>query len=276
MNSNIQTLTKKQLLALERPRGTTHFRASGGELKKPLVANVSELDTLDGVACAVEFGKATVTKGVIGAFTPLGTGNGIAAPAPAKPAKPAKPAPAPKAPAKPVKGKVAKPTAKPAAPAKAPKKPAAKRTVAEQPELPAMPSAAPVPPPVPAARRKPIGRTVAGATFSGISNTEMNRVAAIVVEAGQVDTATAPALSADAGVLAGVSADAVKNRLRHSIIPNPVAYAWDFFDKNRGMRRKDIIATLVTHGLAFYTARSQYQMWRAAGKADEAAKAAKK
>lgn len=223
--NNVQTLTKQQLLALNRPRGTTHFRASGGELKKPFVANVTELDTLDGVACALEFGKAAVTKGVIGEFKPLAT---TAAPAPAKPAK----------------GKVAKP----AAPAKAPKKPAAKRAVTEQPELPAMPSAAPVPPPVPAARRKPTGRAFP-ATFRGISRVELTRLEVAVLDAGVAD----------------VTKDA-REALRKSSAANPVEVVWNLCDKHKDKRRKDVIELCVRAGVAFYTARTQYQLWKAAGR----------
>jgi hypothetical protein len=265
-------LTKKQLLALERPRKATHFHASGGELKKPVVAPVADLDTMAGVTCVILFGTVK-GKGPTAAFNPADMPAPKAA-APvattkpakaAKPAKPAKPAPAPK-PAK------TKPTPPPprSKPAKKPKaaKPAQLELVENdmlEVELQPKQQAGNLPPPPPPpARKKPVGRTIHGATFSGISATEMQRVAAIVVEAGQLPTSC----KATGKSLADVPEEAVKERLRHSIIPNPVSYAWEFFDNNRGMRRKDIIATLVSHGLAFYTARSQYQMWRTAGKAD--------
>lgn len=62
--------------------------------------------------------------------------------------------------------------------------------------------------------------------------------------------------------------------LRKSTKKNPVQVSWDMFDnlrakaieKGNTLRRKDAIAYAVKHGIAFYTARTQYQSWKTANK----------
>ena len=51
--------------------------------------------------------------------------------------------------------------------------------------------------------------------------------------------------------------------LRKSTIESPCFIVWDTADKmsKQGARRKDVIAACVEKGVAFYTARTQYQLW---------------
>ena len=58
--------------------------------------------------------------------------------------------------------------------------------------------------------------------------------------------------------------------LRTSTIESPCFTVWDTADKMTGARRKDVIAACVAKGIAFYTARTQYQLWLTAKKNDEA------
>lgn len=55
--------------------------------------------------------------------------------------------------------------------------------------------------------------------------------------------------------------------LRKSTIESPCFIVWDMADKMKGARRKDVIAACVEKGVAFYTARTQYQLWLTASKA---------
>lgn len=52
-----------------------------------------------------------------------------------------------------------------------------------------------------------------------------------------------------------------EDRLRVSTVDNPVAVMWDLCQKMKNARRKDVIAEAQKHGVAFYTARTQYQLW---------------
>lgn len=62
--------------------------------------------------------------------------------------------------------------------------------------------------------------------------------------------------------------------VRKSVVKHPVEQAWDLFDTLRAdadksgqkLRRKDAIAAAVKGGIAFYTARTQYQSWKTANK----------
>lgn len=62
--------------------------------------------------------------------------------------------------------------------------------------------------------------------------------------------------------------------LRKSSVKHPVQATWDMFDnlrqaaldKGETLRRKDAIAHAVSAGIAFYTARTQYQSWKTANK----------
>lgn len=46
-----------------------------------------------------------------------------------------------------------------------------------------------------------------------------------------------------------------------SKIENPVFEMWTLCDKMQNSRRKDVIAAAVAKGIAFGTARTQYQLW---------------
>lgn len=56
----------------------------------------------------------------------------------------------------------------------------------------------------------------------------------------------------------------------HSEIPRPTKTVWHIADQmhaeNPNVRRKDVIAECVRRGIAYYTARTQYQQWLAAKK----------
>jgi hypothetical protein len=51
--------------------------------------------------------------------------------------------------------------------------------------------------------------------------------------------------------------------LRESTIESPCQVVWEIAEEmfNDGHKRKDIIAACVAKGIAFYTARTQYQKW---------------
>lgn len=53
---------------------------------------------------------------------------------------------------------------------------------------------------------------------------------------------------------------------RKSDIENPCEYVWTVCENMvpNGARRKDVIAYCVENGVAFYTARTQYQLWKKA------------
>ena len=50
-----------------------------------------------------------------------------------------------------------------------------------------------------------------------------------------------------------------KSLPRESVIDNPVKMVWDIADRMWGQRRKDIIEECVKQGIAYNTARTQYQ-----------------
>lgn len=57
-----------------------------------------------------------------------------------------------------------------------------------------------------------------------------------------------------------------EERLHVSTVENPVAVVWDLCQKMKNSRRKDVIAEAQKHGVAFYTARTQYQLWLTASR----------
>ena len=57
--------------------------------------------------------------------------------------------------------------------------------------------------------------------------------------------------------------------LRVSEIPTPCSVVWDIASSMEGAKRKDVIAECTKQGIAFYTARTQYQLWKQAGKVSE-------
>lgn len=58
-----------------------------------------------------------------------------------------------------------------------------------------------------------------------------------------------------------------KEILRKSKIKKPCYRVWDIADEMTDARRKDVIAACVAEGIAFYTARTQYQLWKQANAA---------
>jgi cation transport regulator ChaB len=75
------------------------------------------------------------------------------------------------------------------------------------------------------------------------------------------------------------SAEEVEKALapRHkSQVEGAVKAAWDFFSAHPDLRRKDAVAGVVAIGVAFYTARTQYQKWFAARRAGDGVSAAQR
>jgi hypothetical protein len=58
--------------------------------------------------------------------------------------------------------------------------------------------------------------------------------------------------------------------LRKSTLANPVQVVWETCEAMRDQRRKDVVEACIKKGVAFYTARTQYQLWKSAGKATPA------
>lgn len=60
--------------------------------------------------------------------------------------------------------------------------------------------------------------------------------------------------------------------LRKSTIESPSKRVWEIADQmkaaNPNVRRKDVIAACVEQGIAYYTARTQYQLWFKANRAN--------
>lgn len=63
----------------------------------------------------------------------------------------------------------------------------------------------------------------------------------------------------------------IDDRLRMSTIEAPSKRVWEIAEQmkaeNPNVRRKDVIAACVEQGIAFYTARTQYQLWFKASRA---------
>lgn len=62
------------------------------------------------------------------------------------------------------------------------------------------------------------------------------------------------------------SSKATAKRVHKSAIGSPCKLVWDMAEEMAGERRKDIIAACVKKGVAFNTARTQYQLWFTATK----------
>lgn len=60
-------------------------------------------------------------------------------------------------------------------------------------------------------------------------------------------------------------------RVHKSDIESPCKLVWDMADEMKGQRRKDIIAACVEKGVAYNTARTQYQLWFTATKNSQVA-----
>lgn len=75
---------------------------------------------------------------------------------------------------------------------------------------------------------------------------------------------TAP--NADAAKEAPPTESTPRNK---SSVANPVQQVWAVADAMPEAKRKDIIAACVEQGVAFFTARTQYQKWKVASKKAE-------
>lgn len=75
---------------------------------------------------------------------------------------------------------------------------------------------------------------------------------------------------ASEGEAASAKGEAKPEIKRRSDIARPTKAVWhiadEMFAANPQVRRKDVIAECVRRGIAFYTARTQYQQWLAAKK----------
>ena len=60
---------------------------------------------------------------------------------------------------------------------------------------------------------------------------------------------------------------AKKEIVHKSTIGSPCRVVWDIAEEMEGAKRKDVLAACVEAGVAFYTARTQYQKYREALKA---------
>ena len=59
-----------------------------------------------------------------------------------------------------------------------------------------------------------------------------------------------------------IGAPAVKGEIvRESTVERPCKLVWHIAEEMVGARRKDVLAAAVARGVAFYTARTQYQLW---------------
>lgn len=53
----------------------------------------------------------------------------------------------------------------------------------------------------------------------------------------------------------------LSGRLHASTVESPVAVMWELCQSMKGAKRKDVIEAAQKKGIAFYTARTQYQLW---------------
>lgn len=61
--------------------------------------------------------------------------------------------------------------------------------------------------------------------------------------------------------------------VRKSSVEKPTKRVWHIAESMKGARRKDVIEACVNEGIAYYTARTQYQLWYTASKNDAARQA---
>lgn len=66
-----------------------------------------------------------------------------------------------------------------------------------------------------------------------------------------------------------VANNSLANINRESTIKRPCFVVWDTADNMPGARRKDVIEACVQAGVAYYTARTQYQLWLQTSKAGQ-------
>lgn len=69
-----------------------------------------------------------------------------------------------------------------------------------------------------------------------------------------------PAKKASKAAKREVNTD-LSGRLHASTVENPVAVMWELCQSMKGAKRKDVIEAAQKKGIAFYTARTQYQLW---------------
>lgn len=83
---------------------------------------------------------------------------------------------------------------------------------------------------------------------------------------------TAPQPNANGASALPITTGKLANRKRKSEISSPVKTVWHIADamkaNNAQVRRKDVVAACVAQGIATLTAKTQYQLWFAAHKAD--------
>lgn len=82
-----------------------------------------------------------------------------------------------------------------------------------------------------------------------------------------------PAIKGKKAPKVKTEAKSIENR---STVESPCRLVWDLADKMVGAARKDVIAKAQQKGVAFYTARTQYQLWRQVQKEMAEREAAKK
>lgn len=59
-----------------------------------------------------------------------------------------------------------------------------------------------------------------------------------------------------------IGAPVIKDEIvQESTVEHPCKLVWHIADAMKGARRKDVLAACVARGVAFYTARTQYQLW---------------
>jgi len=99
----------------------------------------------------------------------------------------------------------------------------------------------------------------AGRNEARVTKTEKNIVGKIVkISDIKIELCETKATKVRAAVAKAVSGDEL---LRASVVESPCWLVWDTADNMPGARRKDVIAACVAKGVAYYTARTQYQLW---------------
>ena len=102
----------------------------------------------------------------------------------------------------------------------------------------------------------------AGRAAARAANAPPNGLAGKIVSLNEITLKTvAPIAAVEEPKAKRVKAEAkpIENR---STVESPCRLVWDLADKMTGAARKDVIAAAQEKGVAFYTARTQYQLWR--------------
>lgn len=84
-----------------------------------------------------------------------------------------------------------------------------------------------------------------------------------VAEAGEQVTPQLTASAEDGAPATEQEPQAAGGKRNRSTVESPVKQVWAIADSMVGTSRKNIIAACIEQGIAFYTARTQYQRWRA-------------